>query len=299
MIAREGETKPFGAAALAAIANLGVKAPKLSRKVRAKLERGDSPRSGQPVWRNSYTEGQLEGRLWRRYGDGSKRTGSRLRGYVLKAARQTERETRRLRQERARECRQMAPEQREHARQADGPEVLHHARRGLLGDVGIEVLEFLWSRVDFLTGRLEPAIATIAEETGRSYSAVHEALKRLKRGGWVQSIRRSRPVENPQPGGALVEQITNAYVLLIPQGLRRYVSMMFGAIPEPDCLRWDREQRREQEREMLRSLSASEYHRATFVGNADEEATFAAIAKMIDDRESSITRETGGELHSP
>lgn len=290
---RGGEATAFGLLAAK------VAGHQLSRKTRLKLERGDSPRSGQPVWRNSYYEGQLEGRLWRRYGDGSKRQGRRLHALIVKAAKQAERETRQMRKQRARECRQMTAEQREHARRSKGPEVLHHARRGVLGEVGVEVLDFLWSRVDYFTGRLEPAIATIADEIGRSYSAVHEALKRLKIGGWVQSIRRSRPIEKPEPGGPLVEQIPNAYVLLIPERLRRYVALMFGALQEPDCLKWDRDQRRAEEERMLRELSAAEWQRAMFGGSHEFEASFAAIAKMIDDRESSIARETGGELHSP
>lgn len=299
MSTRGGQPKPFGTAAIEAIGALGVVPPKLSRKTRARLERGDSPRSGQPVWRNSYTEGQCEHRIWRRYGDGSKRTGRRLHALIVKSATKTERHTRRMRQERAERCRRMSQEERNQALEDGKLEVLHHARRGLLGDVGIEVLDFLWSRVDYFTGRLEPAIDTIAQEVGRSYSAVHNALKRLRRHGWIQWERRSRPVKDPKAGDPLVEQIPNAYVLLIPEGLRRFVSMMFGALPEPDCLAWDRHQRKAEEERMLRELSAREYHRATWQGDDRIGETLARIADMIDSRESSINRETGGDYKSP
>ena len=296
---RGGEATAFGNAAMAAIANLGVQKPQLSRKTRAKLDRGDSPRSGQPVWRNSYSEGQCERRIWRRYGDGSKRTGRRLHALIVKSARKTERNTRLMRKQRAEACRKMSAQEREHERLKGGVEVLHHARRGLLGEVGIEVLDFLWSRVDYFTGRLEPAIDTIADEVGRSYSAVHMALKRLRRHGWLQWERRSRPIADAKAGEPLVEQIPNAYVLLIPEELRRFVAVMFGASKEPDCLAWDREQRRAEEERMLRALSAREFHQATWRGDDKAGETLANIAKMIDNRESSICRETGGDYKSP
>lgn len=290
---RGGEAKPIGL-----IAAQLAQAP-LSRKTRLKLERGDSPRSGQPVWRNSYYEGQCEKRIWRRYGDGSVRTGKRLHALVVTNARRLERQTRRMRQYRAQQCRRMKPEQLESERIKGKEEVLHHARRGLLGEVGVEVLDFLWSRVDFMTGRLEPAIGTIAKEIGRSYSAVHTALNRLRRHGWLQWERRSRKIEDPEPGTPLVEQIPNAYVLLIPAELRRFVASLFGAPREPDCLKWDREQRRAEEERMLRELSAREYHRATWTGDSKLGETLERIAQLVDQRESSICRETGGEHSSP
>lgn len=269
---RGGEATPFGLLASK------IAAAPLSRKTRLKLERGDSPRSGQPVWRNSYYEGQCEDRIWRRYGDGTARTGKRLQALILKAARRLERETRRKRQA-----------------EAEG------RRRGLLGDVGIEVLEFLWSRVDYFTGRLEPAIATIADELGRSYSAVHRALKSLRAHGFIQWYRRSRPVENPQPGGPLVEQIPNAYALLIPKALQSFFAIEIGGRrpPMPDCIAWDREQAREEFERQLDQLTLREWHTATWQGDTLTGESLANIARMLEERESSIARETGGELHSP
>lgn len=269
---RGGEATAFGLLAAK------IAAAPLSRKTRLKLERGDSPRSGQPVWRNSYYEGQCEKRIWRRYGDGSVRTGKRLHAIILKAARRFERETRRKRQaERERR------------------------RRGLLGDVAVEVLDYLWSLVDFATGRLEPAIAAIADELGRSYSAVHRALKDLRSHGFIQWERRSRLIENPEPGGPLVEQIPNAYVLLIPKTLQTYCAVVIGGKrpPTPDCIAWDHEQRREEFERQLNQLSLREWQQATWQGDSRMGETLARIAAMVEERESSIARETGGELHSP
>jgi hypothetical protein len=269
---RGGEATPFGLLAAKLTA-----AP-LSRKTRLKLERGDSPRSGQPVWRNSYYEGQCEARIWRRYGDGTARTGKRLHALILKAARRLERDTRRKRQEEA-----------------------ERRRRGLLGDVGLEVLDFLWSRVDFFTGRLEPAIATIADELGRSYSAVHRALKHLRAHGFLQWERRSKPIENPEPGGPLVEQIPNAYVLLIPKALQSFFAIEIGGKrpPAPDCVTWDRQQAREEFDRMLSQLTVREWFKATWQGDSRLGETLANIARMVEERESSIARETGGDHRSP
>lgn len=269
---RGGEATPFGLLAAK------IAAAPLSRKTRLKLERGDSPRSGQPVWRNSYYEGQCEDRIWRRYGDGTARTGKRLHALILKAARRLERETRRKRQAEA-----------------------ERRRRGLLGDVGLEVLDFLWSRVDYFTGRLEPAIATIADELGRSYSAVHRALKHLRAHGFIQWYRRSKPVENPQPGGPLVEQISNAYALLIPKALQSFFAIEIGGKrpPMPDCIAWDCEQAREEFERQLDQLTLREWHQATWQGDTLLGERLERLARLVEERESSIARETGGELRSP
>ena len=65
----------------------GIAGNTLSRQTRALLERGDNPRSGQPVWRNSYYEGTIEHRIWKRIGNGTKRDGRRFTGALMAAAR--------------------------------------------------------------------------------------------------------------------------------------------------------------------------------------------------------------------
>lgn len=262
------QATPFGLAA-ARILNV-----RLDRKARAKLQRGDNPRSGQPVWRNSYYENTIEHRIWRPIGD--VRRGKRTAGAVIKAARTFERESRWKRK---------------------GEE--RRTRRGLLGEVGIEVLEALWELVDFATGRLEPAINTIADQLGRSYSAVHAALKRLRAHGWLHWVRRSRPVDDPTPGGQQVEQITNAYALLIPKELERFLERAFN--PRlPECDRWRRDQEREEWQCMLSQLTCREFIDATWNGDslAGEtvgriEASLRRIADALDKGESSRCGETG------
>lgn len=249
----------------------GIVGNKLSRKTRALLERGDNPRSGQPVWRNSYYEGQIEHRLWRPIGDGTVRGAKRFAGAVIKAARNFERQSRRKRKVDAK-----------------------GSRTGLLGEVGIEVLEALYDMVDFAKGRLEPAIATIADQIGRSYSAVHRALKRLRAHGFLHWVRRSRKIENPEPGGQVVEQITNAYALCVPKELRKFVSRIF-ARPMPGCERWRRDQEDAEWQRMLGQLTHREFHDATWSGDSLAGETLARIAALLDQQgESSKCGETGG-----
>jgi hypothetical protein len=251
---------------------------RLGRKTRALLERGDSPRSGEKVWRNSYTEGTIEDRVWKRIHDGTARGGKRWVGAILKAARNYEYRTRLKRREKE-----------------------PGARNGALGEIGLEVLRFLYETVDFATGRLEPAIATIAEEVGRSYSAVHEALCRLRANGFLHWIRRSRPIDNPVPGGPQVEQIPNAYALLIPVEMKDWLRTLFRKGPAPSCDEDRRKGEREAYEAMLAGMSAEDRHKATWDGDRLTGETLARIAAELDRREihmgeSGSNGETGGSF---
>lgn len=248
----------------------------LSRKTRAFLQRGDSPRSGEKVWRNSYTEGTIEDRVWSKISDGTARGGKRWTGALLKAARALEYRTRRERRE-----------------QEPG------ARNGALGEVGLEVLAYLYETVDFLSGRLEPAIATIADEIGRAYSAVHDALCRLRREGFLHWMRRSRPVKHPVPGGPQVEQIQNAYALLVPEPMKEWMKSLFRRAPIPTCEQDRRKQKDAEFEAMLAGLSAEERHNSTWNGDRLLGETLRKLAASLDKRdlnkgESGTDRETGG-----
>jgi len=248
----------------------------LSRKTRALLERGDSPRSGEKVWRNSYTEGTIEDRVWRRIHDGTARGGKRWTGALLKAARAFEYKTRLAR-------RKVEP----------------GSRNGQLGEIGLEVLAFLYDLVDYRTGRLEPAITTIAEGVGRSYSAVHDALRRLRAAGFLHWMRRSRPIEDPQPGGQQVEQVPNAYALLVPQSMTDWMRSLFRKAPPPACEEDRRRQSKADFEEMLAGLTAEERHGATWNGDRLLGETLRNLAAAIDRRdfqkgESGRRGETGG-----
>lgn len=258
----------------ALLANLVGQKP--TREQNRRWSRGDSPRSGEPVWRNSYYVGQIEDRIWRPISFGNARAGKRWTGALLKAARQLEHESRRKRQE-----------------------VEPGARNGALGDIGLRVLEYLYNVVDYATGRLEPAIRTIAAETGYAYSAVHRALGRLRQHGFLAWMRRSKPVEDPQPGGPQVEQASNAYGLLVPAALKSRLARLFGKAPMPACEEDRRAIEAKEMERMLAGLSATERHAVTWSGDLLLGDTLKRLALAIDRREalegeSSTSDETGG-----
>jgi len=105
---------------------------------------------------------------------------------------------------------------------------------GPLGAIGLEVLRELYRIVDFKTGRLDPAIATICERIRRSKQAVVDALARLKEHGFLDWVRRSEPIE-AEGAGPRVRQITNAYGFSLPKCAAAWVKKIVGNGPAPDC----------------------------------------------------------------
>lgn len=239
-------------------------------------------RSGQPVWRNSYYEGQLEDRIWRPVGvgkdRGKKRNAKRYLAVALQMAKRVELRTR---------------------RELQGAK--KGVRNGAIGAIGIAVLEALYELVDYATGRLEPAIGTIAEMVGHSYSAVHEAMVRLRRQGFLQWIRRSRPTENKGEAGPQVEQIPNAYILTLPDELETIARRLIDDTPVPDDEAWRRQQGKLDWKAMLDQLSATDLIAQHWHGDRLAGETFARIAAVLDarekqERESGKARETGGSF---
>ncbi|KAG5722961.1 hypothetical protein E4T56_gene8542 [Termitomyces sp. T112] len=94
--------RSFGEKALSLVSAMGAA---LSARDAAN---GSSPRSGQPVWRNSYYEGQFENRLWRPVGigrqRGTRRGAARLKGAVIKAAEALDLRTRKARKSKTPDC---------------------------------------------------------------------------------------------------------------------------------------------------------------------------------------------------
>ncbi|OJW72773.1 MAG: hypothetical protein BGO57_16135 [Sphingomonadales bacterium 63-6] len=174
------------------------------------------------------------------------------------------------------------------------------AKNGILGQVALDVLDALYNRfLDYKTGALEPAIMTIAEAVGHSYSAVHRALKRLREAGFLHWVRRTRPSETEGEAGPQVEQISNAYALLVPDKIEALVRHLIGKAPVPSDVSWDRSQRRAEFKDMLASLSAKDFLADFWRGDSLAGETLAKIAAAIDrhevqSRESSKGGVTGG-----
>lgn len=245
------------------------------RATAAGFNPGGNPRTHAPVWRNSYTVGQIEDRVWKPINGGTARGGKRWTKALMKMAEKLELKTRAKR------------------RETDPG-----ARNGDIGDVGLKVLRFLYETVDYATGRLEPSIRTIADEIGHAYSAVHRALVRLRKLEFVGWMRRSKPKENPEPSGPQVEQASNAYALLCPKGLTGWLQKLFAKAPAPECDADRRKRERSEFEAMLESLTTQERHAATWTGSALLGETLGAIAAKVDERErnkreSSRSDETG------
>lgn len=95
----------------------------------------------------------------------------------------------------------------------------HSRRQGggrPLGFHGLRVLETLLGRrgkipLDFKTGRLDPAIDTIAAAARVARNTVIRALARLKALGLLDWVRRTQVTDNAGGYGPQREQISNAY----------------------------------------------------------------------------------------
>lgn len=90
------------------------------------------------------------------------------------------------------------------------------AKNGVVGHVGIEIYGYLVGTINRITGRLDPAIATIARAIGRSIEAVNNGLKALRHVGFLDWRRRIEPTGEPGLRGPQVKQSTNAYRLIDP-----------------------------------------------------------------------------------
>jgi hypothetical protein len=161
-------------------------------------------RSFQPCRRNSYHRGEREAQLWQRIG-ANNRDARRIVAARLKAAEHYDRQGK-----------------------------LAGKRNGPLGHVALEVLRELYRLVDFKSGRLDPAIATVCDRVRRSRAAVVAALTRLKEHGFLTWVRRTEPVEN-KGAGPQIRQITNAYGFALPDCAMRWVNKILGHCPAPDC----------------------------------------------------------------
>ena len=206
-------------------------------------------RSEQRVRRDSYLAGTRDHEMWRPLG----RTNSEARKAIalrMQAAERYDRENKRKGE-----------------------------RNGPLGHIGLEVLRELYRIVDYRTGRLEPAIATICAKICRARAAVNRALKRLKEHGFLDWIRRSEPTGNVG-SGPQIRQITNAYSLLLPRAAAAWVKrLLIGAPPAP-CEIARREHDRVETNDMIKGANPQDV--ATFYAAGTElEAILGRLGALI------------------
>lgn len=158
-------------------------------------------------------------------------------------------------------------------------------KNGALGHVGLEVLRELLRLVDRRTGRLDPALATIAARIGRSIAAVAAALKRLKAHGFVDWLRRYVPTGNAGLRGPQVEQTSNAYRLSLPATL---AASMTAPLPEDDTHR--RQCAAEEARAMIAALPLDEQP-AHLTDDPALAAVLARLGRSIMRRERDLAKQ--------
>lgn len=151
---------------------------------------------------------------------------------------------------------------------------------GAIGHVGLEVLRaLLFDFIDCRTGRLDPAIATIARKIGRAIGAVAAALQRLKAHGFLEWLRRYVPTGQQGLRGPQVQQTSNAYRITLPAAI---VAAL--ATPAPDDDDHRREADAEAHRAMLAVLSARELVSAT-VDDGPLARALASFGAMLESKE--------------
>ena len=214
-------------------------------------------RTNQPVRRASYYADDPRAQIWRPLASSSKEA-KRIVGARMKAAEYYDRKHKQ-------------------AGNWNGP----------LGAIGLEVLRELYRLVDYKTGRLEPAIATLCRVLRRSKGAVVAALARLREHGFLHWVRRSEPTEY-EGAGPQVRQITNAYAFGLPSCAEVWVNSREGDGPIPDCELAREVNARADMNEMLKSMSLADEMRATI--KQDELAEILArMAPHIKDDSASLS----------
>lgn len=154
-------------------------------------------RTGEPIRRHSYTKGRCEGTFWRRT------DRQEVRRIVLSAHRY------------------------ELVTRQPG------ARKGALGFVALEVLEYLANLVDFRTGRLDPSLDYLMGKLKRSKDAIVTALQALRAHGFLDWLRRYVPTGN-EGRGPRVQQTSNAYRMALPARALRLLGRYARPAPAPD-----------------------------------------------------------------
>lgn len=216
-------------------------------------------RTFQPVRRNSYHMGEREHRIWHPLGK-TKKEAWRWRDAVVKAA-----------------------ERFDDLTKDPG------AHMGALGLSGIKVLRTLFSYVDLMTGRLEPAIATIAERARLARGTVVRALARLKAHGFLDWLRRTEALDNPG-AGPQVTQVTNAYWFALKgraAGLVKLIMKRWESPPPDDEVA--RKAHQEAETEAMLDGGSLEDVARFRAGDSPLGDALAGLARSLDKSASSIS----------
>lgn len=165
---------------------------------------------------------------------------------------------------------------------------------GALGPNGLRVYKHILKSRDYKSGRFDQAAATIARALRISRQTVHAALKRLKAAGLVDWLRRSRPIEDPEPFGPQVEQISNAYLLPLPDWLRKTLDWMLAPSPVPADAAWAVANDKAETKVMLAGLPTAER-----IGFQVDDPQLAAVLVALSDGVARSENASQGSRQNP
>lgn len=109
----------------------------------------------------------------------------------------------------------------------------------------LHILEALLFRfMDWKSGKCAPTYQDLADATGHARDTISAAIRRLKKVGLLEKMRRFTRVEDVEGKGPQVQQAPNAYRFDLPTTLRALLGLG-GERPIPDCAASDAAERRQ------------------------------------------------------
>lgn len=129
---------------------------------------------------------------------------------------------------------------------------------GPLGPNGERIIDYLFGRRCFRTGQLDPSIGEIASTLKLCVQTVVSTLKRLIDAGLLQKLRRTQRIEDAEPDGPQVEQISNAYWFGLPKAIAARVKQLLAKGGKPVDQEQHEQDQAEQVAAMMATLSAED-----------------------------------------
>lgn len=216
--------------------------------------------TGAPVRRDSIEAGTFEQVFFVRPEKGETDRLVKVAKRLLDAARQTRREAR-----------------------AEGRALSSAERRlCLMTAAAVRLFEELATLARINAGRVFPTYDYLADKTGLARGTIARTLKALQEVGLILSQRRCVRVEAEGPGPRF-KQTSNAYRLLMPSTLVRFLPRWMRPAPIPVDTEQREAERRDEGAAMLASLSCKELAEATLSGPLAK--IMAKLGASIDQRE--------------
>lgn len=150
-----------------------------------------------------------------------------------------------------------------------------HAGELTLSDLNI-LQALLFRFLDWRSGRCAPTYQDLADETGHARDTISGAIRRLRKAGILEKMRRFTRLEDVEGKGPQVQQAPNAYRFDLPVVLRALLGLGAESRPIPDDARTAALQAR---------LSNGEQE-AEQTGKSNLESVLAAWGRGLDQRES-------------